>query len=142
MSDKIAAMFLSAVTNPALSSGLAPWAEGVDASAFVVIDSNVDLFLKAIGYPGPWTYGARRAFIQRLARRVPLDELKPGLARYNPRLVQQALYMFMSVSNRRDSARDCGALGWSACQACPRAVSSLCARRAAPAVSGEALAAR
>lgn len=129
VSEKISAMFLSAVTNRDLSGDLAPWAEGVDSSHFVVIDSNVDLFLKAIKYDGPMTYRARRAFIQSLASRVRLDELDGDLQRYNPRLVQQALYMFMSESNRRASEGDCSNASPSTCATCPSTLTTLCPRR-------------
>lgn len=129
VSEKIAAMFLSAVSNRDLSGDLAPWAEGIDSCHFVVIDSNVNLFLEATGYSGPMTYSARRQFIQTLARRVPLDEYRYGLQRYNPRLVQQALYMFMSESNRRASERDCSHSVPKSCESCPRELSLHCPRR-------------
>jgi len=129
VSDKIAAMFLSAVSNPDLSPGLTPWEAGVDWTQFVVIDSNVDLFLRSVSYPGPWTYEARRRFVRALARRVRLDELRPGLRRYNPRIVQQALYVFMSGTNRRLVPTDCGASDPPKCLECPRALSSRCPRR-------------
>jgi hypothetical protein len=129
VSEKIATMFLSAITNRDLSGDLAPWADGVDSSRFVVIDSNVDLFLRTVGYAGPMTYQARRSFIQALARRVQLDELHRGLSAYNPRLVQQGLYMFMSVSNRRASAKDCSYANPPTCGKCPRPVFTLCSRR-------------
>jgi len=129
ISEKIAAMFLSAVTNEALSGDLAPWADGVDASHFVVIDSNVDLFLAAIGYSGSKTYRARRTFIQDLARSVRLDRIMPGLECYNPRVVQQGLYMFMSESNRRACRRDCSLLEPTACGTCPAILADPCPRR-------------
>ena len=129
VSDKIAAMFLSAVSNPDLSPGLAPWSEGIAWTGFVVVDSNVDLFLRGIGYSGPWTYDARVSFVTQLARRVPLDELKPGLHRFNPRLVQQALYVFMSVTNRRLVARDCGSIDKPPCRVCLPALRGVCPRR-------------
>lgn len=137
ISEKIAAMYLSAVTNRDLSGDLAPWADGVDADHFVVIDSNVDLFLKSIGYEGPMTYRARRAFVQALAARIHLDELRPGVRRYNPRLVQQALYMFMSESNRRESAADCSRQSPSSCRRCPRTLAANCSLNlGAPAAAG------
>lgn len=129
VSEKISAMFLSAVTNRDLSGRLAPWAEGVDTSHYVVVDSNVDLFLKSTGYSGPMTYTARRQFIQALARRVPLDEYRPGFRRYNPRIVQQALYMFMSESNRRASSRDCSHSAPESCDSCPPTLAWHCTRR-------------
>lgn len=123
VSSKIASMFLSIVSNPDLLTP-APWATGMDWTHFVVIDSNVDLFLSKIGYSGPGTYDARRTFVQALARKIGLDELHAGLRRYNPRVVQQALYLFMSTTNRRHLRRDCA----SSCadQACPSALSRLC----------------
>jgi hypothetical protein len=129
VSDKIAAMYLSMLTNPDLSPGVAPWAEGVDHSHYVVIDSNVDLFLKAIAFPGPWTYRARRAFIQALARRVDVSALKPGLSEYNPRLVQQAMYLLMSETHRRHLPDDCGHVGAAACEVCHPGVRTVCPLR-------------
>jgi hypothetical protein len=134
VSVKIASMFLSAISNPDLSPGLAPWSDGIDWTRYVVVDSNVDLFLKQTGYRGPWTYEARRALVQRIASRVDLTALRPGLHRYNPRIVQQAIYVFMSASNRRASRVDCLHAQPSACADCPRAI-----RRACPVEgSGEA----
>lgn len=124
--EKLAAMFLSAVTNRDLSLGLAPWAEGIDTTYFVVIDSNVDLFLAAILYRGPRSYAGRRAFIQRVAEEIDLSTLRPGLAPYNPRLVQQAMYLFMSRTNRRASMRDCSHRAPASCTACPRTLTTRC----------------
>jgi len=106
VSDKIAAMYLSMLSNPDLWPAKAPWSDGLDWRRWVVIDSNVDLFLASIGYAGPKTYAARRAFLVSLSARIDLSELKPGLCRNNPRIVQQAAYLFMSVTNRRALARD------------------------------------
>jgi hypothetical protein len=129
VSEKIAAMFLSAVTNKALSGDLAPWTDGIDTGHFVVVDSNVDLFLKVIGYSGPMTYRARREFVQRLARRVPLNHYYAGLESYNPRIVQQALYMFMSKSNRLGSELDCSHDGPARCTGCPMTLKQICSRQ-------------
>jgi len=129
VSDKIAAMFLSALTNPDLGEGLAPWTEGLDWSHFVVVDSNVDLFLRAIAFRGPWTYAARREFIQALAARVDLREFRPELHSYNPRLVQQAMYLFMSIANRRGAVVDCSKTGATACARCPLLLKRRCALR-------------
>jgi hypothetical protein len=128
VSKKIAAMFLSAVTNQDLSGNLAPWAQGVETSYFIVIDSNVDLFLKATGYAGSMSYEARHKFIQTLAERVPLDEYRADLTHYNPRIVQQALYMFMSESNRRAISRDCSNSEKCSCQTCPSSLADICSR--------------
>src|SRR5882672_5530190 len=93
---KIASMFLSIVCNPDLSPGAAPWADGIDWTHFVVIDSNVDLFLASIGYRGLTTYDSRREFIRGLAHRIDLREMDRRLQPFNPRIVQQALFILMS----------------------------------------------
>jgi hypothetical protein len=77
------------------------------------------------------TYRARRAFIQSLAARIHLDELHPNVRRYNPRLVQQALYMFMSESNRRADPADCCHDAPASCGRCPRVLASRCSFNAA-----------
>lgn len=123
VSDKIAAMFLSAVTNPDL--GPAPWQEGVDWRYFVVVDSNVDLFLARLGYCGQGTYSARRSFIIEVSRRIDLSAINATVQAFNPRLVQQAMFLFMSVSNRRSIAADC-MHEESACTACPKQLRVLC----------------
>ncbi|WP_437984770.1 hypothetical protein [Sorangium sp. So ce117] len=126
VNQKIASMFLSMVTNPDLSRGLAPWSRGIDWTYYVVIDSNVDLFLASIGYKGNGTYDARRDFLRELARVVDLTEFDSALQRYNPRLVQQAMYLFMSTANRRAAIADCVHLAPTACATCPRALRSRC----------------
>lgn len=129
VNQKIACMFLSVVSNPDLGGGATPWSAGLDWNHFVVVDSNVDLFLNRIGYAGNKTYEARRSFVQALARRVDLSELKPGLAEYNARLVQQALYLFMSASNRRLMPNDCSHLGADSCDKCPGPLRTICPLR-------------
>jgi hypothetical protein len=127
VSQKIASMFLSAVTNPDLSPGCTvPWAERVDWRHFVVVDSNVDLLLASIGYTGLGTYDARRAFVQALAAQFDLRQFDRRLRAFNPRIVQQALYLFMSMANRRSLPEDCSWLGAAACARCPRALSARC----------------
>jgi hypothetical protein len=129
VSDKISAMYLSMLTNPQLSAIPAPWADGVDCTRFVAIDSNVDLFLAAIGYRGAKTYDARRRFIQAMAAEIDLSELRAGLRPYDPRLVQQAMFMFMSVSNRRATGGDCSQGRPSSCLSCPRDTAQICPLR-------------
>ena len=126
VNQKIASMFLSMITNPDLSRGLAPWSQGVDWTYYVVIDSNVDLFLASIGYDGIGTYDARRDFVRAVARDIDLSELDPKLHPFNPRLVQQAMYLFMSIANRRAAEADCLHSAPSACATCPRALRRRC----------------
>lgn len=129
VNQKIASMFLSMITNPDLSEGLAPWARGIDWTYYVVVDSNVDLFLESIGYRGTGIYDARRDFIREIARGIDLSEFDSALSSYNPRLVQQAMYLFMSTSNRRAAASDCMHSAPKACVTCPSAVRRRCPAR-------------
>lgn len=126
VNQKIASMFLSMITNPDLSRGLAPWSRGIDWTYYVVVDSNVDLFLASIGYRGTGTYDARREFIRDLARGIDLTEFSEGLQAFNPRLVQQAMYLFMSAANRRAAVADCMHLAPGPCAECPSAVRRRC----------------
>lgn len=126
VNQKIASMFLSMVTNPDLSRGLAPWTRGLDWTYYVVVDSNVDLFLASIGFSGGSSYDARRDFVRALSRGIDLTEFDETLRPYNPRLVQQAMYLFMSTANRRAAASDCMHLAPTPCATCPRAVRSRC----------------
>lgn len=126
VSNKIAAMFLSALCVPDLNGEEPVWGGGIDWGYFVVVDSNVDMFLKAIAYRGAWSYEARRAFIRSISERIDLAVLRRGLARSNPRLVQQAMYIFMSTTNRRANPRDCMHLGPATCRRCPTLVARLC----------------
>ena len=129
VSQKIASMFLSMITNPDLSRGLAPWSRGVDWTYYVVVDSNVDLFLTSIGYKGLGTYDARRDFVRELARGIDLTEFDIALQPYNPRLVQQAMYLFMSIANRRAAQGDCMHAAPGSCVNCPSAVKRRCPTR-------------
>jgi hypothetical protein len=129
VNSKIACMFLSALATPDLFDWAPPWAADIDWTHFVVIDSNVDAFLASTGYRGRGTYGARRAFIQAIAREIDLRALSRRLHSYNPRVVQQALYLFMSTTNRRALPTDCCHEGLAACLACPRALRARCALR-------------
>lgn len=135
VSDKISAMYLSLVSNPDVLPG-APWSGGLDWREFVVIDTNVDGFLRLIGYEGPWTYRAREGMVRALAHRVRLDELDGTLQRNNPRIVQQAMFMFMSRSNRRDSPLDCSHVGTDECSRCPSVLREACPVRRSGSIYG------
>lgn len=136
VNQKIASMFLSMITNPDLSRGLAPWSRGIDWTYYVVVDSNVDLFLASIGYQGTGTYDARREFVRELSRGINLAEFDDGLQPYNPRLVQQAMYLFMSTTNRRAADSDCMHLTPAPCATCPSAVRRRCPARPPPDARG------
>lgn len=126
INQKIASMFLSAVTNPDLPPRTAPWQAGIDWTYFVVVDSNVDLFLTSLGYSGGSSYDARRAFVRALAEQINLRALDHRLHAMNPRLVQQALYLFMSSTNRQAALSDCMHLGSATCQRCPHLLAMRC----------------
>jgi len=126
---KIANLYLSAMANPDFFHD-PPWAEGVDWAWFVCIDTNVMAFLDAIGYAGADDYDSRRRFIMRLSGRVELDAWDARLKAYNPRLVQQAMYLFMSTSNRRALPVDCMHSGVAACARCDVARRTICRSRA------------
>lgn len=125
INEKIASMFLSVITNPDLTPGVPVWRD-VDWRHFVVVDSNVDLFLGAIRYRGNGTYGARRAFIRAASQAIDLRVFRRGLRKDNPRIVQQALFVFMSTSNRRAMPRDCMHIGPAACARCVRELARIC----------------
>lgn len=131
VSDKIAAMFLSALANPDVAPGGKGW-QDVDWRRYVVVDSNVDLFLKALNYRGPGSYDARREFIKALSAGLDLRSMKRGLRKNNPRIVQQAMFLFMSAANRRSLPHDCMHQRPDACLRCPRQVAGLCPVRRAP----------
>ena len=124
--EKLAAMYLSLLTNPDPHLGFGTFSEGIDWRYFVAIDSNVTNFLQWISYGGAPTYSARRAFVRELSRRIELSEVNPRLRGTNPRVIQQALYLFASSTNRRALDADCSRLGASACRSCPRPLVSLC----------------
>lgn len=130
---KIASMFLSAVTNPDLGGPTPPWTAELDWSVFVIVDSNVDRFLtltghRTVGQP----YTVRRRLLDRLAAHVKLTRFRRGVTAKNTRLVQQAIYAFMSVPNRSINPYDCMHLGPSACHGCR--VASVCPVRCGPRV--------
>jgi len=129
INQKIASMFLSGISNPDLARGLAPWTDGLDWRRFVVIDSNVDLFLASIGYRGPASYDARRDFVRELAGGIDLRSEGARTHADNPRLVQQAMFVFMSAANRRASPNDCMHVRPPLCAQCPDALHRRCAPR-------------
>lgn len=132
ISQKIACMFLSAVSNPDLARGLAPWTDGLDWRRFVVVDSNVDLFLASIGYTGGSSYDARRDFVRAVAAEIDLRAESAKVRADNPRIVQQAMFVFMSASNRRASPNDCMRAAPPACSECPAALRRRCAVTLSP----------
>ena len=98
---KLATMFVSALSTPALAPGLTPWFPEIDGNDLVVIDTNVARAVDALGASGaPKTYDARVRWVREQASRIDLRVFQQDLPAYSPRLVQEALYAFCSKSNR------------------------------------------
>lgn len=120
---KLATMFVSALSTPALAPGLTPWFPEIDGNELVVVDTNVARAIDTLGgHRVGKTYVARAHWLRERAAEIDLRMIRPGLPRYSPRLVQQALYRFCSKSNRTASVDPCRLAGVP-CMAC---VPSLC----------------
>jgi hypothetical protein len=98
---KLATMFVTALSTPALAPGLTPWFPEIDGNELVVVDTNVARAVDALRAPGaPKTYDAREQWVREQAAQIDLRVFRPDLPAYSPRLVQEALYAFCSKSNR------------------------------------------
>jgi len=107
---KLATMFVSALSTPALAPGLTPWFPDIDGNDLVVVDTNVAHAVDALRRFGPpRTYEARESWIRKQAELIDLREFSPALPRYSPRLVQEAIYVFCSRSNRMARGDVCAA---------------------------------
>jgi len=104
--EKLATMFVSALSTPALARGLTPWFPLIDGNQLLVIDTNVARAVDTLGCPVK-TYRGRAAWLRRLANRLDLAEFNSDVPRRSPRLVQQALFMFCSRSNRKSRVDPC-----------------------------------
>jgi hypothetical protein len=115
---KLATMFVTAISTPALAPSLAPWFPDVDGAVLVVVDTHVASAVDALRPSGASrTYEARVRWLKQQATRIDLRELHPNVPSYAPRLVQQALYAFASKSNRTEAGDGC-ASGESPCAVC------------------------
>jgi len=116
---KLASMFVTALSVPELGWGAA-WAPEVDGSRIVVVDANVG---RAINIwrmnRGPKTYSALARWLVAAADRIDLSRMRSTLPRSSPRLVQQAVYLFRSRSNRVALGDECAARP---CNSCPSRV--------------------
>jgi len=98
---KLATLFVSAVSTPALAPGLTPWWPNLDGNLAVVLDTHatravVHLAGKAAGS----TYQSRVDWLRRVSENLDLTRFHCVFPSFSPRLVQQALYAFCSKSNR------------------------------------------
>ena len=98
---KLATMFVSALSTPALAPGLTPWFPAVDGNHLVVVDTNVARAVDALRAPdAPKTYEARSTWVREQAALIDLRKFRADLPAFSPRIVQEALYVFCSKSNR------------------------------------------
>jgi hypothetical protein len=105
---KLATMFVSALSTPALAPGLTPWFPEVDGNDLVVVDTNVARAVDALRRRhAQRTYGSRAQWVQRTSARLDLRRFHPHVPSHSPRLVQQALYSFCSKSNRIEMVDNC-----------------------------------
>jgi hypothetical protein len=108
---KIATMFVSALSTPALAPGYTPWFPDIDGNDLVVVDTNVARAVDVLREPGAArTYDARERWVRDQAKQMDLRQVRPDLPSYSPRLVQEALYAFCSTSNRVARGDNCAAL--------------------------------
>lgn len=121
---KLAAMFVSALSVDELSPGFAPWSPDVDGRELLVIDANVGRSVLLMRGEGAKTYDAMAQWLEAISSRIDLSCLRSTLPSYSPRLVQQALYVFRSKSNRSASGDPC------ASKVCPECPSTVCPFRA------------
>lgn len=99
--EKLATMFVSALSVPALAPELTPWYPEVDGAGLLVFDTNVVRVVDALRGPrASRTQEARARWLRTQAAKIDLREYGPDLPRHAPRLVQQAIYSFGSKSNR------------------------------------------
>jgi hypothetical protein len=119
---KLATMFVSALSTPALAPGLTPWFPRIDGNELVVVDTNVARAADVLRGPGASrTYEARERWVREQAALFDLRVFQPDLPAYSPRLVQEALYAFCSRSNRVARGDRCADRA-SPCAGCPSTV--------------------
>lgn len=114
--QKLATMFVAALSTPALAPGLTPWYPMVDGNDLLVIDTHVARVLNTLGCTET-TYRGRAQWLRRYASDIDLTAFHPNVPRRSPRLVQQALFTFCSRSNRTARGDPC-ATADAACAAC------------------------
>lgn len=119
---KLATMFVSALSTPALAPGLTPWFPRVDGNDLVVVDTNVARAVDTLRPAGePKTYDARERWVRLQATAIDLREFRADFPAYSARVVQQALYAYCSLSNRRAAGDECSQ-EHAACASCVKAL--------------------
>ncbi len=118
---KLATMYVTALATPALAPGLTPWWPRIDGNHLIVVDANVARVIDALRPRGPRTYAARAAWFRARALPIDLRALRADWPARSPRLVQQAVYVFRSRSNRAARGDTC-----SGTATCDAGVPALC----------------
>lgn len=103
---KLASLYVSALSTPALAPGMTPWYPQVNGYSLTVIDTNVARVVDALAGVGA-TYQARNTWLHMIAEKLDLRLYHSEVPAFAPRLVQQALYVFCSKSNRRAHGEPC-----------------------------------
>src|SRR5204862_5307538 len=81
---KLATMFVSALSTPALAPGLTPWFPVIDGNELVVVDTNVARAVDALCAPGaPKSYDARERWVREQAAKIDLRMFQPELPAYS-----------------------------------------------------------
>src|SRR5207253_1728140 len=70
--EKLANLFVSVLSTPALAPGLCPWFPILDGNDLVVIDTNVAAVIDILDPTAPRTYSARTNWIRHAAENIPL----------------------------------------------------------------------
>lgn len=105
---KLASMFVSALSTPALAPGLTPWFPAIDGNDIVVVDTNVARAVDVLNRSSQGkSYESRVFWIRKVASSIDLSAFRSELPKYSPRVVQQALYAFGSRSNRSHRGDPC-----------------------------------
>jgi hypothetical protein len=121
---KLATMFVSALSTPALAPGFTPWFPRVDGNCLVVVDTHVARAAVRLGGASSARapYESISGWVSSHARFVRLNSLRSDLPSFSPRVVQQALVAFSSKSNRTAHLDPCA----SRTAPCEQCVPELC----------------
>lgn len=119
---KLATLFVSAVSTPALADGLTPWYPAVDGSDLVVVDTNVARAVDRMrGQRGRGTYEDRVRWIRVQAAAMAFSAASDQPSVYSPLVISEALYAFCSKSNRSAGSDRCSERA-TPCDGCARRI--------------------
>lgn len=120
--EKLATMYVSALSTPALAPGLTPWFPEFDGNDLVVVDTNVARAVDMLRGRVAGGNTERQRWLRAQASQIDLRVYHQATPSCSPRLVQQALYWFLSKSNRKAAGDRCA----NPLSACERCVQPLC----------------